>query len=216
MTQKTFLRVFEIIKAQDYPAPVVGFSAHVGTDPYRVLFATILSLRTKDEVTLQASKRLFDLASNTLDLESLSVQEIQKAIYPVGFYKTKATQIKEIAHLINKNHNAKIPSDEQSLLAFKGVGKKTANLVLATSFNQDKICVDVHVHKIANRLGFINTKTPEQTELELSQKTPKKIHRQLNHVLVAFGQTICLSVSPKCSLCLVEQYCEKIGVKRSR
>ncbi len=216
MTQKVFLRVFETLKAQNYPAPVVGFSAHVGREPYRVLFATILSLRTKDAVTLEASKRLFALAKNAHQLSALSVEQIERAIYPVGFYKTKATQIRTIAQTLMNDYDGKVPNDENALLSFKGVGQKTANLVLATSFNQDKICVDVHVHKIVNRLGFIATKTPEQTEQELMRATPKRIHKDLNYVLVSFGQTICGSPRPKCSQCPVQSDCARIGVGKTR
>ncbi len=215
---KTFLKVLQILE-KEYPkwnAPVVTLLAQHTKDPYKVLISTIISLRTKDEVTAKASERLFKLADNPYDMVKLSEEEIAKAIYPAGFYKNKAKNILEISKTLIEKYNGKVPDKLEELLKLKGVGRKTANLVLSLGFNKPAICVDIHVHRICNRLGFVKTKTPEETEFELMKKVPKKYWGKINNLLVAFGQTICKPVSPLCSKCPVEKYCEKVGVERSR
>ncbi len=215
---KTFLKVLQILE-KEYPkwnAPVVTLLAHHTKDPYKVLISTIISLRTKDEVTAKASERLFKLADNPYDMVKLSEEEIAKAIYPAGFYKNKAKTILEVSKTLIEKYNGKVPDKLEELLKLKGVGRKTANLVLSLGFNKPAICVDIHVHRICNRLGFVKTKTPEETEFELMKKVPKKYWSKINDLLVAFGQTICKPVSPLCSKCPVEKYCEKVGVDRHR
>jgi endonuclease-3 len=185
-------------------------------DPFQVLISTLLSLRTKDEVTLQASERLFKVAKTPETILCLSEKRIARLIYPVGFYKTKAKRIREICKVLLENYKGKVPSDLDELLKLKGVGRKTANLVLTLGFGKLGICVDTHVHRISNRLGLVKTKTPEQTEFALRKILPKKYWIPYNDLLVAFGQTLCRPISPWCSRCPVERYCERVGVTTHR
>ncbi|WP_025209815.1 endonuclease III domain-containing protein [Hippea sp. KM1] len=185
-------------------------------DPYRVLVSTILSLRTKDETTLKASMRLFDVADNIHRLSELDEDEIARLIYPVGFYKTKAKNLKKIARIIIDKYGGQIPEDLDELLKLPNVGRKTANLVLAKGFNIPAICVDIHVHRISNRLGLVDTKTPEETEFALRRILPKKYWIEFNDLLVPFGQNICRPVSPFCSKCTIRDYCSRRGVVRFR
>ena len=218
MDTKTFLKVLKILE-EEFPkwnAPVVSLLAEKTKDPYKVLISTIISLRTKDETTAESSKRLFKKADNPYDMVNLSEEEIAKLIYPAGFYKNKAKQIKQISKEIIEKYNGKVPDTLEELLKFKGVGRKTANLVLSEGYGKPAICVDIHVHRICNRLGFVKTKTPEETEFELMKKVPKKYWNKINKLLVAFGQTICKPISPFCSKCPVEKYCEKVGVEKHR
>ena len=219
MDSKTFIKVLDILE-KEFPkwnAPVVSLMAkREHRTPFQILISTIISLRTKDEVTAEASERLFKLADNPYDMLKLSEEEIAKAIYPAGFYRNKAKTIKKISQILVEKYNGQVPDTLEELLKLPGVGRKTANLVLALSFNKPAICVDVHVHRITNRLGFVKTKTPEETELELMKKVPKKYWNKINDLLVAFGQTICKPISPFCSKCPVSQYCEKVGVDRHR
>ncbi|WP_297455887.1 endonuclease III [Persephonella sp.] len=219
MDSKTFIKVLDILE-KEFPkwnAPVVSLMAkREHRTPFQILISTIISLRTKDEVTAEASERLFKLADNPYDMLKLSEEEIAKAIYPAGFYRNKAKTIKKISQILVEKYNSQVPDILEELLKLPGVGRKTANLVLALSFNKPAICVDVHVHRITNRLGFVKTKTPEETELELMKKVPKKYWNKINDLLVAFGQTICKPISPFCSKCPVSQYCEKVGVDRHR
>ena len=219
MDSKTFIKVLDILE-KEFPkwnAPVVSLMAKRDhRTPFQILISTIISLRTKDEVTAEASERLFKLADNPYDMLKLSEEEIAKAIYPAGFYRNKAKTIKKISQILIEKYNGQVPDTIEELLKLPGVGRKTANLVLALSFNKPAICVDVHVHRITNRLGFVKTKTPEETEQELMKKVPKKYWNKINDLLVAFGQTICKPVSPFCSKCPVSQYCEKVGVYRHR
>lgn len=218
MTKKEFLQCFEVLKqeSQNWNAPVVGLNSLTQKDPFKILFATILSLRTKDEVTKNASLRLFALATNAKTLAKIPLKTLESAIYPVGFYKNKSAQILEIARLINTKHKGVVPNSMDELLSFKGVGRKTANLVLSLAYNQDVICVDVHVNRIPNRMGLIKTKTPEETEFALMKLLPKNIWKDINNILVAFGQSICVPISPKCSICPISTKCKKIGVTKSR
>ena len=219
MDTATFLKVLDILQ-KEFPkwnAPVVSLMAKRDhRTPFQILISTIISLRTKDQVTAQASERLFKIAKTPEDILKLSEEEIQKAIYPAGFYKNKAKTIKEIARIIVEKYNGKVPDTLEELLKLPGVGKKTANLVLALSFGKPAICVDIHVHRITNRLGFVKTKNPEETEKQLMKKVPVEYWNRINDLLVAFGQTICKPVSPLCSKCPVEKYCEKVGVEKHR
>ncbi|HIE59759.1 MAG TPA: endonuclease III [Persephonella sp.] len=218
MNTKTFLKVLEILE-KEFPkwnAPIVSLLAEKTQDPYKVLISTIISLRTKDEITAESSKRLFEKADNPYDMIKLSEEEIANLIYPAGFYKNKAKQIKQISKEIIEKYNGKVPNALEELLKFKGVGRKTANLVLSEGYGKPAICVDIHVHRICNRLGFVKTKTPEETEFKLMEKVPKEYWNKINKLFVAFGQTICKPISPICSKCPVENYCEKIGVDKHR
>lgn len=183
---------------------------------YRILISCILSLRTKDKTTTEAGNRLFASAPNPKEMLKLPLARLQKLIYPVGFYRNKAKAILEISRKLLKDYSGKVPNKLEELLKFKGVGRKTANLVLGLGFNTPAICVDTHVHRISNRLGWIKTKTPEATEEELKKIVPRNYWIKLNTVFVSFGQNICAPVSPFCSMCLVYKYCERVGVRRSR
>ncbi len=218
MDGKTFVKILNILEKEKkkWNAPVVSLLAKRTKDPYRILISTIISLRTKDEVTKEASERLFSLADNPYDMIKLSEEDISKAIYPAGFYKNKAKTIKEISKRLIEEFNGKVPSDLETLLSFKGVGRKTANLVLSEGFGIPAICVDTHVHRISNRLGIVSSKTPEETEKQLIEKVPKEYWNKINENLVAFGQTICKPVTPLCSKCPVNNFCPKINVERKR
>ncbi len=186
-------------------------------DPFHVLISCLLSLRTRDETTAKASERLFSLASNPNTMLKLSSKKIEKAIYPVGFYRTKAKRIKEICKTLIKYYNGKVPDTEEELLKLKGVGRKTCNIVLTYGHKKKShIAVDVHLNRIPNRLGWIKTKTPEQTEFELYRIVPKKYWPIINDTFVTFGQNICTPISPKCSICPVNKLCKKVGVAKSR
>ena len=200
----------------EWDVPAVTLVAETSHDPFRVLISTVLSLRTKDETTAVASGRLFQLADNPKDMLGLSEKEIIKAIYPVGFYRTKAKNILDICDTLVNKYDSDVPDDLEELLELKGVGRKTANLVLTLGYNKHGICVDTHVHRISNRLGYVNTKTPNETETALRKKLPKKYWIDYNSLLVAFGQHLCRPVSPICSACPVSYYCDRVGVVMSR
>lgn len=196
--------------------PIVSVVAERTKDPFKVLISCILSLRTKDGTTAQASQRLFSLADNPVEMSKLSVKEIERVIYPVGFYRTKARNIKEICYTLIKDYDSKVPDEIDELLKFKGVGRKTANLVVTIGYDKDGICVDTHVHRISNRWGYIKTKTPEESEMALRKKLPKRYWKIYNDLLVTFGQNLCKPISPLCSQCNIIKYCNRIGVKKSR
>jgi len=185
-------------------------------DPFKVLISCILSLRTQDKTTGVASEKLFSLAPDIKTMSKLPVKTIEKAIYPVGFYKTKAERIKDICNVLIGKYNSSVPDDIDELLTLKGVGRKTANLVVTLGYGKPGICVDTHVHRITNRWGYVKTKTPEKTEFALREKLPEKYWLEINGMLVAFGQGICRPISPLCSRCGINRYCEKLGVTVSR
>ncbi len=185
-------------------------------DPYKVLVSTVLSLRTKDATTMEASFRLFEKADTVEKLNNLSESEIEKLIYPVGFYKTKAKNLKKIAKTIIEKYNSKVPCDMEELLKLPNVGRKTANLVLAKGYNIPAVCVDIHVHRISNRLGLITTKNPLETEMKLREILPEKYWIEYNDLLVPFGQNICKPISPFCSICPIIAFCDKVGISRHR
>jgi len=184
--------------------------------PFFVLISCLLSLRTKDAVTLLASERLFKLASNPREILKLSITTIEKAIYPVGFYHTKARNIKSICKDLIEKFNSQVPDNIDTLLTLNGVGRKTANLVLTEGFGKLGVCVDTHVHRISNRLGYVKTKTPEETEWALREKLPKKFWIEYNALLVTWGQNVCKPVSPLCSCCPIHKFCQRINVTVSR
>ena len=185
-------------------------------DPFKILISCILSLRTQDKTTAEASQRLFQLARTPEAMSKLSVERIQKAIYPVGFYRVKARRIKDLGKEIAKKYNGKVPGTIEDLLPLKGVGRKTANLVVTLGYDQPGICVDTHVHRITNRWGLIDTKNPTQTEFALREILPLRYWKKLNGYLVAFGQGICKPISPLCSQCKIRPSCARVGVGRSR
>ena len=184
--------------------------------PFRVLISCLLSLRTKDEVTFPASDRLFKRASTIQALSELDPSEIEKIIFPVGFYKTKAKRIPEICKHILQDYEGKVPDEIDELLKLKGVGRKTANLVVTLGYGKHGICVDTHVHRISNRLGLVKTRDPHQTEFKLREILPRKYWIDYNDLLVTWGKNICKPISPFCSKCAIETYCEKVGVEKSR
>ena len=185
-------------------------------DPFRLLVACVISLRTKDAVTAQASARLFSVAQTAQAVAALPEARIAKLIFPAGFYNTKARQIRAIARRVADEHGGAVPADREALLAFSGVGRKTANLVLGLGFGVPAICVDTHVHRISNRLGLVRTRTPEQTEYALEKVLPQRYWIDINDLLVTFGQQICHPTSPRCSSCPLAERCPRIGVTRSR
>jgi endonuclease-3 len=183
---------------------------------FHILISCILSLRTQDNTTSQACRRLFALADTAQKMQHLSAKSIEKAIFPVGFYRVKALNIREICWTIVEKHSGQVPNDIDQLLEFKGVGRKTANLVVTLGFGKPGICVDTHVHRISNRWGYVITKNPEKTEFALREKLPKKYWIEYNDLLVTFGQHLCRPISPVCSQCPVASYCDRIGVKSHR
>ena len=185
-------------------------------DPFRLLIACVISLRTKDEVTAASSARLFAVAATPVALAMLPETEIGRLIFPAGFYNTKARQLREIAKRIAADHGGAVPADIDELLAFPGVGRKTANLVLGLGFGMPAICVDTHVHRISNRLGLVQTRTPEQTEHALEPVLPKRYWIDINDLLVTFGQHVCHPTSPHCSTCPLAARCPRLGVTRHR
>ncbi len=189
---------------------------HESRSPFRLLVACVISLRTKDAVTAEASRRLFDLAATPADLAALSTKQIADAIYPAGFYSTKAANLRAIAELIRDRHGGEVPANIEALLELPGVGRKTANLVLGLGFGIPSICVDTHVHRISNRLGLVETRTPEATEQALEGLLPDNLWIDINDLLVTFGQNQCHPTSPRCSSCPLAELCPRVGVTRSR
>lgn len=218
MKKSDIHRIIRILKKEvhKWNVPIVTLTAQSSNDPFKVLISTILSLRTQDSTTAKASNRLFRLADKPEDMLKLSAKEIEQAIYPVGFHKTKAKTILLISRELIEKYDSKVPDDIDKLLELKGVGRKTANLVVTMGYGKPGICVDTHVHRISNRWGYIRTKNPFETEMALREKLPKRYWVEYNSLLVAFGQHLCRPVSPKCSECVVEKYCAKIGVEKSR
>lgn len=178
-------------------------------DPYLVLIACILSLRTNDRTTYPATLRMLELADNPHDMKGVEVKELAKVIYPVGFYENKARQIIELSRQIDEELGGKVPDEIEELCKFNGVGRKTANLVLSRGFNKPAICVDVHVHRIFNRLGYVKTKNPEETEFALRKKLPIKHWIDINTLMVTHGQNVCKPINPKCNECPIEEFCAK-------
>jgi endonuclease-3 len=196
--------------------PSVSAVARENRDPFRVLVATMISLRTKDDVTLRAATALLSQAPTPALLAALPESRIAKLIFPAGFYRTKAKHLREVGGRIVHEHGGEVPSTIEELLAFPGVGRKTANLVRNLGFGLPGICVDTHVHRISNRMGWVTTKTPEQTERALMDILPERHWIGINELLVRYGQSVCTPVSPRCSSCPVTEWCGRHGVGRSR
>ena len=210
-------QIVQLLKKQYYNNTSALAEVSNARDPFKVLISCILSLRTKDEVTAQASKRLFARAETPeAMLLNLTKEELESLIYPVGFYHRKAEQILDIARVLIDQYESRVPDEIDELLKLKGVGRKTANIVVTMGFNKLGVAVDTHVHRISNRLGLVATKTPEQTEFALRKTLPKKYWIILNNLLVMHGQNICTPISPKCSICPISEYCKRVGVTRFR
>jgi len=207
--------VVQILKTEvtQWQVPVVG---HYADSPFTVLISCLLSLRTQDKTTHAASERLFQMAQDPQKMAALPAATIEKTIYPVGFYKTKAVNIKEICRILLSRYDGQVPDDLDELLKLPGVGRKTANLVVTIGYGKAGICVDTHVHRITNRWGYVQTKTPEKTEMALREKLPRRYWLIINDLLVAYGQNICKPISPYCSRCRIRPYCAQTGVERSR
>lgn len=199
-----------------WKTPAVGVVAERTRDPFKILISCILSLRTKDETTAVASNRLFSLAETPADLLKLSVKSIERAIFPVGFYRRKARNIKELCQALISDYHSIVPDEIEDLLKLKGVGRKTANLVVTIGYNKEGICVDTHVHRISNRWGYIHTEKPEESEQALRKKLPRKYWKIYNDLLVTFGQNLCKPLSPLCSQCNLVSDCDRRGVGKSR
>jgi endonuclease III len=217
--KKRAISIIEIL--QDATAGMVqpaatSITQQYGRNPFLILVSCILSLRTRDSVSLPASQRLFEHAQNPQALLLLSPATIAKLIYPTGFYRQKTKQILEICTILLKQYNGKVPNTYEKLIELPGVGPKTANLTLAEGFGIPAICVDTHVHRISNRLGLVATKTPEETEIALKQLLPEKYWSEYNKLMVMWGQNICVPISPKCSMCPLLPLCPQIGVTRHR
>jgi endonuclease-3 len=199
-----------------YEQPVVDSMQQEQATPFRILIATILSLRTKDTLTAVVAPRLFDVADTPETMLELSEERLVELIYPVGFYRNKARTIRQICAALLEQHSGEVPADLDTLLALPGVGRKTANLVLTAGFGLPGICVDTHVHRICNRWGYVQTRNPDATEMALRDKLPKEYWIPINGLLVTLGQNVCHPTSPKCSTCPVAEYCDRVGVTRSR
>ncbi len=203
-------------QVKEWKPPIVGRFATGKNAPFKVLISTVLSLRTKDMTTEAAARRLFEAADTPEALLKISVKQIEGLIYPVGFYRTKARNIREICRVLIDKFDGEVPSDIDTLLTLKGVGRKTANLVVTVGYGKPGICVDTHVHRISNRWGLVKTDTPDETEAALRKILPPRYWIEYNDLLVCFGQNLCLPVSPFCSRCKIRGLCPRLGIRSSR
>ncbi len=212
---KTIEKVLKILEKEyrEWKAPIVTEIADRTKDPFQVLVSTVLSSRTKDAVTRETSRRLFAKASTPCALAKLSPVEIEGLIYPVGFFHTKAKRLPELARILVDKYKGKVPDALEELLKLPGVGRKTANLVLTAGFGKPGICVDTHVHRISNRFGYVETKSPEETEFALREKLPLKWWIVYNDFLVTLGQNICFPRNPHCEVCPLNKLCEKVNIR---
>ena len=208
-------KIYRILKreVEHYHVPVVDLIEIQTEDPFKVLVATILSARTQDRTTVNACERLFKVVKQPHDFDKLSKKDLEKLIFPVGFFHNKAAYLKQLPKALDEKFHGKVPSTVEQLLELPGVGRKTANLVVAVAFKKPAVCVDVHVHRISNRFGYVKTKNPFETEMALRKKLPKKYWTTYNSILVAFGQNLCRPINPKCDICPVYQYCNRVGVR---
>jgi len=207
--------VYKILERQfkSYPAPVVDLIEAQTKDPFKILVTTMLSARTKDQTTSEVALRLFETVNKPEDLNKYTLDELEELIYPIGFFRNKARYLKELPKVLKNEFNNNVPEEINDLIKLPGVGRKTANLVRAIAFKKPAICVDVHVNRITNRLGYLKTKTPFETEMALREKLPKKYWITINSYLVAFGQNHCTPLNPKCSTCKIYDECERVEVK---
>ncbi len=214
MREEDLREVFSILEREyrKWDAPVVTLVAQHSRDPFQVLVCALLSTRTRDETTAKVCRRFLSRVRSPEDLLKIPLEDLERLIYPVGFYRNKARQLKDLAKDLITRFGGKVPDKIEDLLSLKGVGRKVANLVLADGYGIPAICVDTHVHRITNRWGLVRTKTPEQTEKELMRKLPKDLWIPINRLLVALGQRICTPTRPKCDLCPIDRFCKKVGV----
>jgi len=194
-------------------APIIELIAAQTRDPFKILVSTILSARTKDEMTSAVSRRLFKHVHRPGDFRALSQKQLEKLIFPIGFFRTKAKHLKQLPDALDEHFGGKIPDSIEDLCKLPGVGRKTANLVRAVAFDKPAICVDVHVHRISNRLGLLKTTTPFDTEMKLREILPVRYWKTWNRFLVSFGQRTCTPLRPKCPACPLQRYCSRVGVK---
>jgi len=219
MRQDQITAALRVVKREirQWEEPVVGVVARLSNrDPFRILISCLLSLRTKDKTTHEAGARLFALAHQPSAMLTLPLRKIERAIYPVGFYRTKAKSIHAICRRLLDVYGGMVPDSIEELVTLSGVGRKTANLVVTVGYGKPGICVDIHVHRISNRWGYVKTKTPEETEQALRRKLPRPYWITFNDLLVPYGQNLCQPVSPLCSKCKLTKYCDRVGVTRSR
>ncbi len=219
MRQEQIHAAIRIVKREigRWQEPVVGVVAKESDrNPFLILISTLLSLRTKDKTTREAGDRLFALARTPAAMLKLPLDKLERVIYPVGFYRTKARAIHQICRRLIDEYGGKVPDSVDELVTLPGVGRKTANLVVTIGYGKPGICVDIHVHRISNRWGYIKTKTPEESEQALRRKLPKQYWIIYNDLLVPYGQNLCLPVSPLCSACKLTEFCDRVGVTRSR
>lgn len=207
--------VVRVLKREVRQWPVPAIAKYIET-PFTVLISCLLSLRTQDRTTVAASDRLFAIARNPRTTLATPVSVIEKAIYPVSFYRVKARTIHEICRGLLDRFNGEVPSTIDELLTLPGVGRKTANIVVTLAYGKAGIAVDTHVHRISNRLGYVRTSTPDKTEMALRKKLPPPYWIVFNDLLVAYGQNLCKPISPMCSKCKIAQFCKRVGVKTSR
>ncbi len=215
MQDQDIHRIVRILRkeARRWAVPAIG---HYTDSPFTTLISCILSLRTQDRTTTEASGRLFSVADTPERILEVQTTRLEELIYPVSFYRVKARTIRKIATELIEKFGGKVPDTLEELLKLPGVGRKTANIVVTLAFNKPGIAVDIHVHRISNRLGYVSTKNPDDTEMALREKLPRRYWIVLNDVLVAYGQNLCKPVSPFCSRCAIADYCERVGVERSR
>ena len=210
MTTKNFLKILSILEKnipQDSPSNILKNSFK--RTPYTILIATLLSLRTKDENTAKVCKELFKIANTPQTLLEIPIEKLEIIVKPTGMYRKKSAVIREVSQIVIERFNGNVPNSKNDLLSIRGVGEKTANIVLNNAFNIPIIAVDTHVHRIPNMLGFIDTKNEKETQQELSAKVPKEYWSRLNFTIVSFGQTVCLPRSPKCEVCLISSFCNQ-------
>lgn len=193
------------------PTALKNLQTQEDGDPYKILIGTILSARTRDETTAEVIKMLFSEFKNPDELSRADLKDIKKLIQKIGFYNVKATRIKEVSKILVEKYNSKVPSNLEDLLTFPGVGRKTANCVLVYGFRKPAIPVDIHVHRISNRIGIVNTKKPEETEIDLQESIDSRYWTGINETFVTFGQNICLPIKPKCNLCHLTKICKYYG-----
>ncbi len=215
MNRKDIPKVIEILQKnyEKWKAPVVTLVAQHTNDPFKVLVCALLSTRTRDETTAKVCRRLFERVRDAHGLADIDIRELERLIYPVGFYRNKAKQLKKLGEILVGKFNGKVPDRLEDLLSLPGVGRKVANLVLADGFGIPAICVDTHVHRITNRWCLVKTRNPKETEFELMEKLPKEFWISINRLLVAFGQRICTPQKPRCGECPIENFCGKCGVE---
>ena len=219
LRKKRAIEVIKILRVSTKdmaPSLTHSIKNEFGHDPFLILISCLLSLRARDVVTLPVSRKLFEIAKTPQEIANISIKKLEKIIYKIGFYKNKAKTLHSVCSELIKKFNGTVPNSRKDLLSIKGVGRKTANLILGEAFNFPAVCVDTHVHRVSNRLGLIKTKTVEETEKALEKLLPKKYWIEWNPLIVKWGQNICVPISPKCSECAIYNLCQRVGVKKHR